>query len=395
MNILYITLENLSIHKGSVVHIREIVNGLRKRGHRVGIIGFSDQTNENITPFYNLSLKKIFFLRLFKRKRQPYILSSIVLFYYLLKILPQYDIIYARDYHTVIIALFPRLLHHKKIIYEINGLASEEQTLKSNSLFNHTLVFFIKIAEKIAARFSDQIISVTPQIATYLKKIIGESGKVAVVGNGVDTKRFYPIRDKNLLTQLRKKWDIGMEEVVVVFVGNLARWQGIDTLIESGFRLFQKNERLKFLIVGDGPLKKNLIKKVWDSQWRQGFLFTGMVNYEEVPFLLNIGDVCVAPFVSKRNQKTGVSPLKIFEYMACGKPIVTTRIVGLEFIEEEGVGRLVEPEDEEGLERVLTDLSRDRNKREELGQKALILAREKFEWEIKVAEIEKIIKNLA
>ncbi len=80
--------------------------------------------------------------------------------------------------------------------------------------------------------------------------------------------------------------------------------------------------------------------------------------------------------------------------MACGKPIVTTRIVGLEFIEEEGIGRLIEPEDKEGLEHVLTDLLKDSNKREVMGQKALILAREKFDWEIKVIEIEKILKEL-
>jgi glycosyltransferase involved in cell wall biosynthesis len=220
------------------------------------------------------------------------------------------------------------------------------------------------------------------------------SEKLRVIGNGVDTKRFYPIRDKNLLAQWRKKWGIGMEEVVVVFLGNLARWQGVETLFESGFKLFQKNERVKFLIIGDGPLKENLINKVQESKWKHRVIFTGMVNYEEVPFLINIGDVCVAPFISNRNQKTGVSPIKIFEYMACGKPIVTTRIVGLEFIEEERIGRLIEPEDKEDLEQVLADLLKDREKREGMGQKGLRLAREKFDWERKVLEIEKILTEL-
>jgi glycosyltransferase involved in cell wall biosynthesis len=313
--------------------------------------------------------------------------------------LQEYDVIYARDYHTVIIALLPRLLFQKKLIYEINGLASEEQKLKSRSILNRIIVFFIKRAEKMAVQFSDKIISVTPQIATYINMNINKDfksplEKIAVIGNGVDIKRFYPVSDQDLLGKWRDKWGIGKEDLVVAFVGNLARWQGVETFIESGFKLFQKNERLKFLIIGDGPLKENLMKKGSGSQWKQRFIFTGMVNYEEIPFLINIADICVAPFISKRNQKTGVSPIKIFEYMACGKPIVTTRIVGLEFIEKEGIGQLIEPEDKGGLEHVLTDLLRDSNKREVMGQKALILARERFDWEMKVIEIEKVLKEL-
>lgn len=368
MRILYITLEDLSLHKGSVTHVKEVVASLRKRGHEVELIG---------RPWNSIAF------------------SSLFLLFSLFVKLSQYDVIYARDYHTAIIALLPRLLFHKKLIYEINGLANEEQKLKRHSFLNRLLVFIIKKAEGLATKYSERIISVTPRIATYLNKDFEcPLEKVVVIGNGVDIKRFYPIRDPNLLATWRDRLSVGREDMVVVFVGNLARWQGVETLIESGFKLFQKNERIKFLIVGDGPLKENLMKKVSESQWKQKIIFTGMVDYEEIPLLINIGDICVAPFVSKRNQKTGVSPLKIFEYMACGKPVVASRISGLEFIEEEGIGRLIEPEDNEGLEHVLADLSNDRDKREEMGQNALVLAREKFDWEIKVMEIEKILKEL-
>ncbi len=70
-----------------------------------------------------------------------------------------------------------------------------------------------------------------------------------------------------------------------------------------------------------------------------------MMDYEVVPFLINLADICVAPFISKRNEKTGVSPLKIFEYMACGKPVIASRIKGLEFLEAGRAGRLTEPGD--------------------------------------------------
>ncbi len=369
MRILYITLEDLSLHKGSVTHVKEIVAGLRKQGHQVGLIG---------RPWNSIAFSSLFLLiSLFGK-------------------LPQYDIIYARDYHTVIIALLPRLLFHKKLIYEINGLANEEQKLKSCSIFNRIIVFLIKRAEKMAARNSDQIVSVTPQIASYLMANFNcQPNEIKIIGNGVNTKIFHPIADKALLANWRKSLGIEMDEVVTVFVGNLARWQGVETFIESGFKLFPKNERLKFLIVGDGPLKEDLMKKVLESKWKQRFIFTGMVNYEEIPFLINIANICVVPFISKRNQKTGVSPIKIFEYMACGKPVVASRIQGLEFIEDEGVGCLIEPEDVESLKKALYDLIKEPKERIRMGQKGSQIARENFSWESRVIEIEKVLKELA
>ena len=125
---------------------------------------------------------------------------------------------------------------------------------------------------------------------------------------------------------------------MIAFVGNLAPWQGVNILIESAFQLLVNNENLKFLIVGEGSLRDSLEKRVSDSKYEKKFIFTGMIQYEDIPILINIADICVAPFISKRNRITGVSPIKVFEYMACGKPVICSRIEGLEFIEEEGVG---------------------------------------------------------
>jgi glycosyltransferase involved in cell wall biosynthesis len=123
-----------------------------------------------------------------------------------------------------------------------------------------------------------------------------------------------------------------------------------------------KDKKLRFLIVGDGPLKKNLMDRVLESGFQEEFIFTGMVDYNEIPLFINLADICVAPFISKRNDKTGVSPLKVYEYMACGKPVVASRVEGLDFLEEEGAGRLVEPEDVNDLEKALGDLLQDPGK---------------------------------
>jgi len=396
MRILYITLENLSLHKGSVIHVREIVKGLRERKYHVGLVASSLNEDEEGPHFYNLSIIPFFMLRLFRLKKQPYLVSSILLFLYLLKILPQYDIIYARDYHTAIAAFFPRLLFKKKLVFEINGIANEEQKLKSRSFLNRILVFLIQKAEKIAAKCSDRIVSVTPQIASYLMTGFHfPLDRVEVIGNGVDIKKFRPIYDEALIRERKEKMGIEKEEVVIAFVGNLARWQGVNILIESGILLLSRGEKLKFLLVGDGPLKGDLVRRVLESGFDKEFIFTGMVGYKDVPFLINLADICVAPFILRRNQITGVSPIKVFEYMACGKPVVASRIGGMEFIEEEGVGRLINPEDAVSLEQILYDLIKNPRKRMNMGNRAFQIARERFSWESRVTQIEEILKKMA
>jgi glycosyltransferase involved in cell wall biosynthesis len=391
MKILYITLENLSFHKGSVVHVKEVVNGLRKVGHQVGLVACSSDKSEKADHFYNLNITPTFMLRLLMLKRQPHIVSLAFLFPYLIKIVSQYEIIYARDFHTVIVALLPRLIFGKKLVFEVNGIANEERRLKKDSLFNHILVFFIKRLEKMATRYSEKVISVAPKIRLYLTENFNcPSGKINVISNGVDTKMFCPIRNSPFLVEWRNRLGIKAQDTVIAYVGNLAPWQGIDDLIEIAFRLLSKNMNLKFLIVGEGPLKPLLLRKVLNSGYDGNIIFTGMLNHEEIPFIVNLADVCVAPL----RVGTG-SPIKVFEYMACGKPVVTSRIEGLEFIEAEGAGLLTAPEDIVKLEEALNELvNKEPQKRADMGQRGIQIVRERFSWESRVIEIEKLLRKL-
>ena len=396
MKILYITLENLSLHKGSVIHIKEVIEGLQKRGHQVGLIGNASEEIKPANHFYNIYPKTLFNFRYLRRKGKSYFISSVFLFLTLLRIIRQYDIIYARDFHTVIIALIPRLVFRKKLLFEINGLASEEQRLKRQSLFNQVLAKVFQKAENLAARCSNGIVSVTPEIATYLTQHCHcRTERVHVIGNGVNTEKFFPIDNDTLLSSWRNNLGIKKEDFVIAFVGNLAPWQGVNILIESAFQLLTYEENIKFLIVGGGGVKYSVEKRVFDSGHEKKFIFTGMMNYEDIPVLINMADICVAPFISRRNRTTGVSPIKVFEYMGCAKPVICSRIVGLEFVEVEGVGCLVEPEDVMGLGKELYNLIKDPKKRVRMGQKGLQLARERFSWDSKVVKIEEVLKRLA
>ena len=397
MRILYITLEDLSLHKGSVVHIKEVVNGLQKRGHKVGLIGRALTKLEIADHFYNIHPKPLFSSKFLSPPKKSYVVSSILLFLTLIETLRKYDVIYARDFHTVIVALLPRLMFRRKLVFEINGLANEEQQLRGHSFGNRILAVLIKIAEVTAVKCCNRVVSVTQQISDYLTNNFHcPADKISVIGNGVNTQRFHPIYDEISLSSWRKRFGIARDDLVVAFVGNLAPWQGMNILLESAFQILSHDEQnLKFLIVGEGIQKDSLIRRISDSGYREKFIFTGMLAYENIPILINIADICVAPFISRRNQTTGVSPIKVFEYMACGKPVICSRIAGLEFVEAEGAGRLIDPEDVTSLEKALYDLIRNPRKREIMGQTGPKVAHERFSWELKVIKIEEVLEGLA
>jgi glycosyltransferase involved in cell wall biosynthesis len=276
------------------------------------------------------------------------------------------------------------------LVFEVNGIANEEMRLRKDSLFNRIFVFFIKKAEKMATRYSEKLISVAPKIKFYLTENFGcAPEKIKVIPNGVNVKMFYPIHNSLSLVQWKNRLGIEAKDTVIAYVGNLAPWQGIDDLVEIAFHFLSKKKNVKFVIVGDGPLKSLLLKKVLSSGHDGDIILTGMLNHEEIPFIINLADICVAPL----KVVTG-SPIKVFEYMACGKPVVTSRIEGLEFIEVEGVGLLTSPEDIIGLGKALNELIEEPGKRTDMGQKGVQIVRERFSWESRVTEVEELLRKL-
>ena len=110
-------------------------------------------------------------------------------------------------------------------------------------------------------------------------------------------------------------------------------------------------------------------------------VFTGLVPHEKVHCYINASDVCAAPFVSERNEQSGVSPLKLCEYMACGKPVVASRISGLEAIEEYKTGILIKPDAPVELAKAIITLLKNPHLRKKMGLKGRLYVIENRSWE--------------
>ena len=109
--------------------------------------------------------------------------------------------------------------------------------------------------------------------------------------------------------------------------------------------------------------------------------FVGKVTYNRVPLYIGTATACLALFDRARNDRTGLSPLKIFEYMACGKPVITTDVGNLKnIIGRHECGLLVQPGDIDGMSQALMKLVKDPELSQKLGENGREAAVRHYSW---------------
>jgi glycosyltransferase involved in cell wall biosynthesis len=166
-----------------------------------------------------------------------------------------------------------------------------------------------------------------------------------------------------------------------VFVGSFFRWHAVDMLVDAFRRVLQEMPDARLLLVGDGETRSSIASTVQRWGLTQQVVFTGSVGHDEVPLLLALADVAVAPYPRTSLPFWG-SPMKVFEYMAAGKAIVASRAGQIGHVIEHGrTGLLVEPGDAGGTVQALVTLFKSPALRRELGGAARHTAQCHHTWD--------------
>ena len=197
-------------------------------------------------------------------------------------------------------------------------------------------------------RLADAYVTTTRSLATELEARFGARPLVAVVPNGVRLpaeRRFDPPEPQ--------------PNPVLVYAGHLYPWKGVDLLVGAIARL----PDVCAVVVGGHPAETDLdrLRRLSERLGVQNRIeFTGLVARAEVPALLARASVLVLPTTSTPSASRYTSPLKMFEYLAVGKPIVASDLSAIREILVDGDNAvLVKPSDEDalvgGIRRVLDD----------------------------------------
>ena len=228
------------------------------------------------------------------------------------------DIIYFRWMHSFLPVLLAKL-RRSRIILEINDdFLAYYDRCESRSL----KLYIFKLIDFINIKCADAISVITENLKERIKnkyRIPGE--KLVVIPSCSNVDLFKPMDS----THCRTKLHINDHEKYIGFIGALLEWKGVATLLEAAPIVLEKHPDTGFLVVGEGHMKDELISQARALQVENKFLFTGQVPYSEVPSYISIMDVCTAPYIASVGE---ISPVKIFDYLSCGKPVVASNNVG-------------------------------------------------------------------
>lgn len=305
------------------------------------------------------------------------------LLYYTFKQSP--DVIYCRQSGLSISPLLISMIFRIPYIVEVNGLRMEEMEMSDKPKI---FIIISKICEKLNFSFAKKIVVVTPSLKTILHDIHNIScDKIEIIQNGANINLFKSLDQ----TESREKLDIAIKQNYICFIGHLAPWQGVEYLTQAAPRILEVYSNTRFLIVGDGSMKTKWMQFVDELGISENFIFPGIIPYEQVPIYINASDVCVTP---KKPIKSGYSPLKLYEYMACGKPVVATRTNGFEIIEKYDAGILINPENSKEFADAIISLLKSKDIRNRMGKNGRELVSKNYSWERVAQKISDVCKNV-
>ncbi|ROU00156.1 glycosyltransferase family 4 protein [Histidinibacterium lentulum] len=235
-------------------------------------------------------------------------------------------------------------------LLEVNAPLSEEQA-------RHRTLARPEAAEASARRAMEAahaITAVSPAVAAHCRSLGGRI--VEVVPNAISPDRFPEVaRPEGAFT--------------VGFLGSLKPWHDVDSAIAALAILREEVPDARLVIIGDGPERDRLVTLAADLGVADAVEFTGAVAPDSVPGQLARLHVGLAPYPASENFY--FSPLKIYEYMAAGLAVVTSRSGHLPEVVDHGrTGLLTAPGDRRALAAALADLARDPARREALGREA-------------------------
>jgi glycosyltransferase involved in cell wall biosynthesis len=214
-----------------------------------------------------------------------------------------------------------------------------------------TLAATAERMEREIIRGADSVVAISTWIRNWVISLGAGEENVHVIPNGVSSKLFAENKSGDTV---RRRHNLGHERLIG-FVGSFQSWHDVRGLLRAFSILYADDHNLRLLLVGDGEERESMEEASHALGLQSSVIFTGNIPHHSVPDYIAAMDVAVAPYNWK--QDFYGSPLKLFEYMAAGKPTVAAAIGQIEEVIEHGkTGWLYPSGDHEQLARGLATL---------------------------------------
>ena len=337
---------------GQSVHIEEIVGALRQLGHEVMVVGpgLYERASFGGESRFISAIRTRLPRALLELAELAYnVPAALKLRRASLAFKP--DLIYERYNLYFLAGLLLSRWHAVPFFLEVNAPVCEERA-QYGGLALPRLAGWL---QRLAWRSADRVFVVT----AVLKQLVVAAGvaseRVRVVPNGIDPDMFAPPPDSP-----RPK-----SAVTIGFIGFIRDWHGLDQVIE-GLSTADVGTPLRFVVAGDGPARARLERKAAELGVASLVEFVGLQPRAAIPELIRQFDIALQP-----SAVAYASPLKLFEYMACGRAIVAPDQPNIrEILTNNENALLFDPDDPAGLWQAIRRLVDDPALRGGLGRAA-------------------------
>ena len=325
---------------------------LEKRGHKVYVITSSNpqlKHEEDIQNTFRLPSAPLVFLpsrrmAVLYNKRVAHKIQSLNL-----------DVVHTNTEFSL--GMFGKLsaaVLNKPVVHTYHTLYEDYVHYITRGHFKQFSVDMTKFLSKSFCNNCDALIVPTEKTRDLLLQYNVER-RIAVIPTGIDIEPFRKHKgDDAELRTLKRKYGIRESEKVILYVGRLAKEKNIDTIVENLPAYIQKNRKTKFLIVGDGPWKKEIENVARRNGIGGSLVFTGEQPWKNIPQFYKMGDVFVSASLSE------TQGLTFIEAMAAGIPVLAKKDRSIEkLIIDDHSGCIFEDDQEipNKLQRILEDSS--------------------------------------
>jgi len=269
------------------------------------------------------------------------------------------------------------------MVAEVNGFAHAELLSAGASAPKRLLC---DLAERLCYRLSARVVCVSDRLRSLvLARFRAPSQKVVTIHNGTDLSVFHPLDRK----VARRRVGLPEDRLIVGFLGSFYLHHGVDLLVRAAGAVVAADPSVLFVLAGDGPTRPSVRELVVRNGLSERVLMPGRVPITSAPDWISSFDVAVHCF----RGATAGCPIKVLDYMACGRPVVAGRdLEAADMIETAGAGVAVDPSNTSELSGTLSWLLHDSARREEMGQRGRALVEGSFSWRQTAEKIDEVLR---
>jgi len=299
---------------GMEVHILNLARGFSRLGDKIEVVTSNSLRTLKTEIYDDISIRRTPF---FGKNLIGWVLTTIFSLMVFLRSSKKADLVHGHDIASILPCMFAKIFQNKPFVLTLHS--SHFIKVSNKIMFKRYLRWGIKRA--------DYVFAASKEIKNIAQDLVSGK-KIEALTNPVDTELFSPKRKPAI--------DKNRDEYLLVCPRRLVEKNGVHFLIEAMPKISpRKNVRL--MIVGDGPLRQMIEKRLKELNIKEKVIFLGSVPNEKMPGILISADLIVIPSLM---EATSIAAL---ESMACGKAIAASRVGGLPEIIDEDVGFLMDP----------------------------------------------------